>query len=787
MNLSKYIIIFIFAFFGLGFYQSALAQHSHEESDQDTLRGIVLEKPDENSQPTPIEGATVFLLENPQSGTYTDPEGKFQLLYHSHDPALKLVVRYVGYTPDTIEISRKEIRSKELTLTLKTNVNLKTVEIVAKSGGTIISSLDPRKVEILTKEEFTKAACCNLSESFETNASVDVSYQDAVTGVKEISMLGLSGVYTQITKGNQPSIRGLGRPYGFNYIPGIWLNSVQISKGAGSVANGYESLTGQINIELLPPDNMERLILNVYGNSRGRTEANVVVGQQLNKHISSGLFVHGSQLSHKFDDNKDSFIDLPNYRQLNIANNWNLNFINPLTKKGIEGQFGAQIVDDRITGGQMDFNKKNDPNLPNAPYGITINTSRGELYSKTGYILNSEKGRSIGLQLMGIYHKQDGMYGKKLYNGLEYNFNANLIFQTDLDPEKKHILRTGTSYMFDQFKQKLTNNSIDSAHTLPRIQDFERRESVPGIFAEYTYKPNARWTFVGGVRTDFHNLYGTFFTPRFNMRWGITDHLILRIAAGRGFRVVNIYPENSNLLTSAREIYQPEALRPEVAWNYGISVTQKWTILQREATLSVDFYRTDFENQIIVDLDRSPTEAWVYNLDYNKTLKPGGISASYANSLQIQWNQEVLENFFVRLAYKYYDVNNSYSGNLVERWMINRNRFFSNFAYEWKKFKFDFTFSYNGAKRLPNTMSSPDQFKRSSFSPGYPIMNAQITYLYKKWEFYFGGENIGNYTQSDPITAAREPNSPYFDTSYVWGPVFGSVYYLGLKWKIEKK
>ena len=721
-----------------------------------TIYGKVVENSPELGD-QPLSDVTLSWL-NEETGSITDENGIFKLPFPQKQPA-RLVVRLIGYRTDTLTFT--ELKDT-LFLTLSRKSELKTVEIIARQKGTIISSVETQKVELLTRKEFTKAACCNLSESFETNATVDVSYSDAVTGIKEVQMLGLAGIYTQITKGNQPMIRGLGRPLGMNYIPGTWLNAVQVLKGTGSVVNGYESIAGQINIDLLEPHRMkEKWLFNIYGNINGRTEGNIVTKWTLgNKRKWYGnLFLHSSMMQNKMDKNNDGFLDMPLYTQFNVANHWKYEGI-----KGFEGQFGFQIVQDEIKGGQINFEPEKHK-LGKEVYGLGIKTQRVEVFSKTGKVFQGKSYKSVGLQLMGIYHKQDSYFGSRPYMGDEKNFNANLIYQTKFLKEE-NTFKAGVSYTYDRIEEHVDSNS-----------HFLRTESVPGIFSELTIKKGSRWSAVGGLRLDAHNLFGLFITPRLHLKYGITDKLTLRAGGGRGYRVINLYPENLNLLTSARQIIREESFKPEIAWNYGLSLTQNITLFDYDGSISLDLYRTDFENQIVIDMDSDQQKAYAYNLR----------GKSFSNTAQIQWNQEWFEGFETRLAYKLYDVQTDFMVGRLDKALIARHRIFTNISYEIGRFTFDFTLHIYGPKRLPRTDMNPEAYQRPSQSPTFAVMNAQVSYKVKEWDFYIGGENIGNFRQNDPILGAREPFGSHFDTSFVWGPILGSIYYAGIRFKILDK
>ena len=723
----------------------------------DIVKGVVLET-DKKGLFTPLVGATVNWL-GTGNGTFTDSTGVFIIKYLKIG---RLIVSYTGYESDTLTVTDM----KELKIILANNKKLAEVIISATQHATYLSSINPIRVQVMTDKELFKAACCNLSESFETNPSVDVSYNDAVTGSKQIQLLGLSGNYTQLTVENLPGPRGIATPLGLNSIAGPWIESIQLTKGIGSVANGYESIAGQINVELKKPENSENFYANAYVNDFGKTDLNLNLSKKLGKKWSAGLLLHDDFLNNKqLDFNKDGFRDLPTGNQFSFVNRWKYDNGN-----GFLMQFGAKLLNDKRTGGEVEYNPKTDKNTTNK-YGLGINTIRYEAFAKIGYIFPQKKYKSIGLQLSAINHQQDSYYGLTNYNAKQQNFYANLIYQSIINTTV-HKFRTGLSFLYDKYNEDF------------KLANFKRSEIVPGGFFEYTFTPNQKFSTILGIRGDYNNLFGFFATPRLHFRYEPVKGTIIRFSAGRGQRTANIFAENMSVFVSSRQVNILNAepnkaygLNPEVAWNKGISVDQKFKIFHRDAMFSLDYFRNDFINQVVVDLE-NPREAKFYNLQ----------GKSYSNSFQAEWNVEPFKKFNVRLAYRYFDVKTTYSGKLTERPLIAANRAFINLDYDKNGWKFDCTINYNGKKRIPGTETNPVQYQRRKYSPDFVLMNMQISKTVgKKYPmvFYIGAENLTDYFQKDVIVAVNQPFSPYFDASLVWGPVTGRMFYVGWRFKIK--
>jgi outer membrane receptor for ferrienterochelin and colicins len=723
------------------------------------VMGVVMET-DDRGNFHPLKGASIMWLHNGQ-GIQTDSNGVFKMQRDSLGN--KIVISFAGYKTDTLEVGA----AGELKVVLASGQQLKEVKVSARQRSSYYSLLNPIRTQVLTDKELFKAACCNLSESFETNPSVDVSYNDAVTGSKQIQLLGLSGNYTQLTVENLPGPRGIATPLGLNSIAGPWVESIQLTKGIGSVANGFESIAGQINVELKKPENSERVFANAYINDQGKTDVNLNLSQKIGKKWAVGLLLHDDfNNDEKLDFNKDGFRDLPTGNLFSVINRWKFD-----NGKGWMIQFGVKGLYDKRTGGETDYNASKDQFTTNN-YGLGITTKRTEEFAKIGYVFPQKKYKSIGLQLSSFQHDQDSYFGLNSYNANQDNFYSNLIYQSIIG-STAHKFRTGISFVYDRYNEQFNN------------ANYKRNETVPGAFFEYTYSLTDKFNAVAGVRVDHNNLYGTFVTPRLHLRYEPVKGTTIRLSAGKGQRTANVFAENLSLLASSRQLNILSAsadkaygLDPEVAWNEGFSIDQAFKLFARNGMISIDLFRTDFQNQVVIDLDKSAREANFYNLQ----------GRSYSNSLQLQAEHELLPKFSVRLAYRLFDVKTTYHDELLERPLVAKHRAFANLAYEFKGWKFDYTVTFNGSKRLPFTGDNPSQYQLPDRSPSYWMMNAQLSKTFgKKYplDIYIGGENLTNYYQRNAVLAADQPFGPYFDASMVWGPLSGRMFYTGLRYKIK--
>lgn len=730
---------------------------------QERINGLVIEET-KKGKIEPIPFANVHWL-GTQMGTSTDSSGYFELPLpdHEHDtlpgkPHLErpLVISYVGYSNDTITIEELA----KLTVVLKKEQELDAVEVVYRGKATEISYMNPIKTEKIGEEELYKAACCNLSESFETNPSVDVAITDAVTGTKQIQMLGLDGKYTQITREGIPDVRGLASIQGLTYTPGTWVEGILLNKGAGSVSEGFESITGQINVELEKPEEMESWFINGYGNQGGRSELNVQLGHELNDKVATGLLLHGNVRPFEVDGNGDQFLDFPTGHSINVLNRWKFNSLG-----GWMGQVGGRVIDENRAGGQ--------PSMQiGTPYDLKWNTRRYEGWMKSGFVFPEARYRSAGMRAKVLQHEQRSVFGNRLYDARQQSAYINTIYQSIIGTST-HRYRVGGGVQYDRFEEEL-----DSIR-------YEREEIVPGLFAEYTFTYFEKFALVAGVRADHHNYYGLFVTPRLHLRYEIQEGSVIRLSGGRGQRTSNVIAENAGLLVSSRQ-WQIEGdstipgfgLAPEIGWNAGLNFVQDFRLDYRPATISVDVYHTEFENQTVVDME-DPRLVRVYNLD----------GRSYATSVQAQFDYELLRRFDIRVAYRWYDVMTTYEGRLLNRPYVSRHRAFANLSYETRSdWSFDYTVQWQGPKRIPSTSDNPEGYQLSSSSPDLIMMNAQITKTWKdRFAFYVGMENITNVRQPDPILASDDPFGSYFDASMIWGPIFGRMTYAGFRLQAKKK
>ncbi len=727
---------------------------------QDVLKGMIMEA-NEKDEHVGLSGANVVWMDT-AIGAVTDLDGSFSIPYKKEYK--KLIVSYIGFEIDTIMITEPTM----VHYLMRPKGSLDEVLVRTKRKASSRSFLQAQNLINVSSAELLKAACCNLSESFETNPSIDVNFADAVTGTRQIKMLGLTNPYILITTENIPSIRGAAQAYGLSFIPGTWVESIQITKGAGSVVNGFESIAGQINAELQKPTTDDKLFVNLYGAANGRVELNTHLNTPITDKWSTGLYLHGNQRGTKYDNNNDSFLDIPLARQINVMNRWQYTD----QENGYVSFINFRYLNDEKQIGQTDFDQTLHK-FSEEYWGGEISTQRFDVSAKFGYVNPEIPYQSLGAQIAYSNHNQESYFGLKQYNIEHNSLYANAIFNSIIG-DSRHKFKTGISGTYDDYKELVITD------------DYSRTENSVGVFFEYSYDNLGDLNVTAGLRADTHNLLGTFVTPRLHARYTAWEKAAFRASIGRGKRSANIFTENQGLFSTARAINIIDSggsiygLDPEIAWNYGVSYLQGFIFFGRKADITLDFYRTDFQNQVVVDWENRK-EVKFYNLD----------GESYANSFQAEFNYNLLEPVDLRMAYKYYDVKTQYTSGKLEKPLTPSHRVFTNISYETQvhedgsQWKFDATYNWLGKQRFSKTSDNPVPYQLGEYSLRVGTLNAQVTsILSHNFEVYIGGENITNEKQDNPIISSKDPFSPNFDTTFVYGPIFGASYYAGLRYKI---
>lgn len=761
----------------------------------------------------PLVGANVYWA-GTTVGVATDLDGRFKL-----EPVKStnlLVTSFMGFHNDTTAVTSHS----ELTIILVSDLLLEEVDIVERKMAVLRSRISPLTTETLTGEALCMAACCNLSESFETSASVDVAYSDAATGAKQIRLLGLSGTYVQLLTENTPNIRGLAQSFGMEYIPGPWMEAIQVSKGTSSVLNGYEAIAGQINVEYLKPQTQDPIALNAMISTETHAEVNATGGWDLNDKVSTGILFHAQNMSLELDHNHDGFLDMPKNTNVNLLNRW-------YVKTGdYTGQFLVRGLYDRRIGGQTQEAAQSEYFA--SPYKIDLNTWRVDGFMKNGYVFNADLGTSIGIIASASYHNQQNTYGPRQWNAAQTNAYMNAIFQTSFDDsatdfwdDHSHKLSTGLSLNYDGYNEELLLPQGINQNTYL----FNLWEVTPGIFAEYTYTHKDKVTLLVGIREDYSTRYGFFTTPRMNLRYAPFEWWTLRGSVGLGYRSPNAIADNAAYLASSRMYYAYDRitgngygtidgiLAQERSMNTGLSTVFYIPVGKRELQLSGEYYYTKFLDGVIADMDRDLHGITLYNMhDVDD-------AQYFSHNWQVEATMEILRGWTMTAAFRYTDVKQTTFNTAANKFQLRdkplQNKFkgiiTTSYQTPLKTWQFDLTAQFNGEGRMPDGFVIPEgsnQYRVLNngqiYHKWYPQLLGQVTKFFRTWSIYLGAENMTNFTQDNPIVGERvsgeramkhgerangfvNPYSANYDASMIWAPIHGWKLYLGFRWALERE
>lgn len=715
-----------------------------------------------NGKAEPIPYASVYWLEG-QFVYSADHNGEFSFDRRRRD-TLTLVATFVGHTRDTIVLYKDDNRAEFF---IREGEELEAARVISRQPANYLSKMASVKTEVISAAGLCKMACCNLAESFENSASVTVGYSDAITGARQIRLLGLSGIYMQMLDENRPIMRGVSSPFGLSYIPGQWLESIQIAKGPSSVINGIEAITGQINLEHRKPTTEQPLFINLFLSNMLRTEANVASSLQLNNRWSTVILGHFSTDPMSHDGNGDGFRDEPQSMQFNLVNRWLY-----MADNGMQIRFGFKALSDDRLAGQNDFEKSTprDMNI----WGSRIENKGLNGFLKVGIPLSSDNSTNIAAVFDYSYHNLESFFGLKDYNAEQNSLFANIILQNLINSNNKITFGVGAHY--DQYNEHLRDFYLSGgpAFTQNFVDIYPgRTEKAIGAYGEYTYTNEEKVSVVAGLRLDRNNLHGWLFAPRINLKYAFDPKLIFRASGGRGFRSTTLIPDNLGILSTGRAINITTDLDIEDAWTYGANLTGYIPLGVDDATISFDYFRTDFNKQVIVDQEANLSEILVYNLD----------GRSFTNTYQIDFNVEPFERFSILSTFRYSQNKTTLRGQgLVEKPLVSRYKGVLNLQYATRmnKWTFDFTAQLNGPSRLPYF------YQDGGESPVYGMLFAQITKKFRDLDVYVGGENLTNYRQELAILNAEAPYSPGFNSTIVWGPLMGIKVYAGLRFTLWK-
>ncbi len=793
-----------------------LAYTAENIPDKYTAKGYVYFATDTTAKATKEPGAFVSVAwVEANKVVSTDDNGQFVFKGLSGNN-ITLIASFVGYTRDTIALVKDGkllADNAELVFNLYDENTLNELVVTGHQEANYLSKMTPVKTEVITAAGLCKMACCSLAESFENSASVSVGYSDAITGAKQIKLLGLSGAYTQMLDENRPVMRGLAAPFGLTYVPGQWLESIQIAKGPSSVINGLEAVTGQINMEHRKPTAENPLFVNLFLNNNLRSEANIASSLCLDeaKHWYTVVMAHAAVDAMNHDSNDDTFRDEPYTHRYALDNRWLYAPAN-----GVQLRFGIKgLYEDRI-GGMMDYEKgMNDRNSVDGTnvwgngyskglWGSEIKNRSLDGFVKLGIPLNKDNTRNIAMVGDFNWYKMNSSYGLKDFNGIQRMSFVNFMFMDHTNEVHQYTL--GLSGRYDSFTSALEDRYLRTprytstpANVEGNTTDFDRTEKLLGAYGEYTYTQGEKLTIVAGVRADYNWEQGWQVAPRASVKYSFTPNTIVRFNAGRGFRTPDVIADNLGVLSSGRKIVfennsksgKEWKIESEDAWTFGGNFTQHFKIGENENNyISFDYFRTNFNKRLIVDWDKYWTPASASRLEPNAGIQAVSMyyskERSYTDTYQVDLSLEPIERFTIVTTYRYTDAKITMDGQgLIDAPMTSKYKGVINLQYatNLRKWVFDFTAQINGPMYMPKQYVANEGKAKS---PAYPMLYGQITKKFKGIDLYAGVENITNYKQKNPIIGYDTPFSQEFNASMVWGPLMGTMYYIGLRYTMWK-
>ena len=766
-------------------------------SAQRALTGKVVDA--ENGQP--LIGASLY-WENTTAGATTAVDGSFTLKRVSGFETL--VVDYIGYELLEMEDVNREVH--DLTIELKPSaVDIDEVVVEGQQRGNYAKSSGITRQEQISFAGLCKMACCSLAESFENSASVTVGYSDAISGARQIKMLGLAGTYTQILDENRPIMQGAGAAYGLSYTPGMWLNSIQVSKGVASVTAGHEAITGQINLEHRKPTDDERFFLNLYFDSELRPEINISSAIPLtpDKSLSTVIMAHGSLDTASHDMNHDGFADMPKANQINVANKWLWQ-----NSDGIQLRWGWKVVNENRVGGMLGYKHDMYDEMLEDPlgtnlYGSKIHNRNINAYAKLGIPVGYERTftgdpedavqNNVAMILDYDNYLTDSYFGLNTANVTENAFRYNITYAHYFT--QRSSLNAGVSayarIMNNDYRQP---NIEGGAPAEPWSFAGKSTLIEPGVFAEYTYNIEEKFSLVVGLRGDYSMIDGQYYydgnhakflvTPRSHIRWSITPRTTLRASAGMGYRRQNLVTDNIWMMTTSRHIKLDNLTDDmEAAATFGGSISQTFRLAgDDQTTISFDYFRTQFFNTMVFDQETADNSILIYNSK----------GKSFTDNYQVDFNWTPFRGFDLFATFRYTNAKMTVERDgkeiLVERPLTSRYKGLINIQYAVSRWVFDVTAQLNGPVRLPELQGNMvAAVENPNLSPVYPMFFAQVSYKISNLTLYLGCENIANYVQGHnghgqaPILGSDAPYAEGFNSSAVWGPLMGRKFYIGLR------
>ena len=716
----------------------------------------------------PLESASIIIKDS-SFGTTTDDEGLFKIQFSNIDNP-KLLISYLGKKSIVFPILSNIEELGIIELKLDESLD----EVVVSGTLKPVSKLDsPVPVEVYSKSFFKANPTSSVFEALENVNGIRPQLNCSVCNTGDIHINGQEGSYTMILIDGLPIVSGLSTVYGLSGIPQSLIERVEIVKGPASTLYGSEAIGGIINLITKLPENTSKLSIDSFASGWGELNTDVGYKYTLSKRSTGLLGINYFNYSNPIDNNNDGFTDLTLQDRFSIFNKFSL---------GDNFAFAARYVYEDRWGGQMSWMPQNRGG--NLIYGESIYTSRFEVFG------NYQFNETVSFQFSFNDHHQNSVYGTTIFNANQTVGFGQMTWNRNF---KKNTLLLGLAYRYTYYDDDTTAT----------FNEFSRTNSasvmhLPGIFVQNQVSINSNNTLLVGLRYDYNSIHGSLFTPRLNYKINTNDKTsILRISAGTGFRVAQVFTEDHASLTGAREVVFLDALDPEKSWNININYLKKF-YLQQGAILDFDLsvFKTQFSNKIIPDYDTDPNKIIYDNLN----------GKSISQGVSLNFNILAPGGFRINMGATYVDTNILDDGTKTLPYLTERFQGVWKIEKKWNSSQliFDLTGSTLGPLKLP-TLSNLDP--RPIFSSSFSIVNVQLTKILNGGiEAYGGLKNIFNFTPPvnsiarafDPFDkqvvfddkgyALATPNNPFaltFDPSYVFASNQGIRFFMGMRWKLD--
>lgn len=684
-------------------------------------------------------------------GTISDTGGRFILQVPPRFPAWL-----------RCELSAESLQVESLPDTfLVWEINLPTFQLASQTISAEVEDLQsPQSIPVVSwnRTTLTSAPCCNLSEAFEGTALVDAVFSDGAMGVRQFRLFGFEPAHSSILYENKPLAVGLYRPWAAQFLPTLWVQSLSIAKGVGSVLSGHEGTAGHIQVQYLSSQesSFPRQV-EAFARSTGefflatRLER---LSRRGDRYLLLGNVGWTPFQSHALQDhNADGFLDIPLFRHGHLlVRRLRRDSSGGMSEVDVEGLYEYRW------GGQVSFRSKESLEEMKA-WGSYQGLGMLQSSLRRGWILSQGRGVSVLIQGRSFWQKLQAGFNR--YEAWQPIGWFQLLYSQPLGGDPLWRIHLGVAGRFAWYAETLSTwHGYDTS--------WYRLEGITGTFAELVWTPSPRFSGVIGGRMDWHSYWGWQPIPRLHLKWQYTTAGALRLSAGRTWRIPDPVAEATSFLMSARlwQLHFGKWPAVERAWSYGFFWNHSFFLGEKWLRCSIDGVRAHLLQPFVWDIE----QPWRIHLFSSS--KPALYQSLYAEA-----TYEVAEEFRLMLGYKLQEVWWYLQGQWVFRPLLPRHRFVGWLTWVTlsQRWQVDGILSWYGRQRLPSTAENDPLYRLPLSTPAYAILTLQVTHRIDQWEIQIAGENLNGFRQARPVLAADQPFSPQFDASLIWAPIMGRM------------